>query len=111
MSFTDPTGAFLVPFIGGGGGGEGGGCDPFFDPFCGFGGGGFIFIGGGGGRVEIPRPFPWPLLPLGFFAALEERPPLLPRRPRLLPKRLGALCTPSEPRQSGLHYKIRGETR
>jgi RHS repeat-associated protein len=86
MSFVDPTGgAFDV----GGGDGEGGGCDPFLDPFCGEGGrcdpflDPFcfpvppIFIGGiilaGGGNPESRRPFPWTLIAgLGIFRALEE---------------------------------------
>jgi RHS repeat-associated protein len=46
-------------------------CDPFTDPLC------FPFpppgggLGGGGGNPEKPRSFPWPLLPPGFFSALE----------------------------------------
>jgi hypothetical protein len=45
-------------------------CDPCsFDPlFCGVGGGSGGFVGGGGGGGQAkPRPFPWPLLPPGFF--------------------------------------------
>jgi RHS repeat-associated protein len=78
ISYTDPTGGFIVyapP-------GDGGGCDPL-DPLCqdictlfpwfcmsgggGGGGGGFT---PGGGSVETPPPFPWPLLPAGFFGPL-----------------------------------------
>jgi len=82
MIYIDPTGGVNIPGYGGfGGGGGGGGCDPF-DPFCdpclldpflcfpglfpigGGGGGGFV-----GNSPEQPRPFPWLLLPLGFFEA------------------------------------------
>jgi hypothetical protein len=77
MTYTDPTGGWGFPDPGGGGGG---GCDPD-DPFCDpcendpdlcypSGGGGFIGGGGGGGTPEKPRPFPWPLLPPGFFGAI-----------------------------------------
>jgi RHS repeat-associated protein len=80
MSFTDPTGALLDPIFGGDGGG--GGCDPFFDPFC-----DPCFLnpflcfpfpiggGGGGGNPEKPRPFPWPLLPPLFFGIPSTPPP------------------------------------
>jgi RHS repeat-associated protein len=77
LSYTDPMGAFTYPW-------DPFGCDPFFDPFCDIGrcsdgrcGGGPIFLfpiffgGGGGGGGERPRPFPWSLLPLGFFNALQ----------------------------------------
>jgi RHS repeat-associated protein len=83
MSYTDPTGAFI----------GGPWCDPS-DPFC-TGGGNDCppedplcdtcyldpwlcspFLpdepGGGGGRPERPRPFPWLLLPLGFFSNLQN---------------------------------------
>jgi RHS repeat-associated protein len=82
ITYTDPTGAWSTCDPDCLGGGDGG-CDPD-DPLCGpcegdpelcypggyypGGGGG----GGGGGTPEKPRPFPWPLLPPGFFGALEN---------------------------------------
>jgi RHS repeat-associated protein len=70
ITYTDPTGMDGAceddPFCGGP-------C-PWWDPFwgdCG-GGGGFRGGGGGGGGGEIPRPFPWPLLPPGLFGALSS---------------------------------------
>lgn len=45
---------FPIRFGGGGGGGGGG------------------FTGGGGAPPETPRPFPWALLPRGFFTSLES---------------------------------------
>ena len=88
MSYTDPTGAFgtkgdcdpyFDPICNGGGcDGDrescGGGCIPFFDPGCrageggGRGGGGFL----PNGNPQKQRPFPWPQLAIGFFAALED---------------------------------------
>jgi RHS repeat-associated protein len=78
MSYTDPTGGqpcdpFVDPTCGGGGPG----CDPE-DPFCSpcdFGlcypfGPFRININSLIASAERPRPFPWPLLPPGFFGAL-----------------------------------------
>jgi RHS repeat-associated protein len=52
-----------------------GGCDPTVDPFCGIGPVGGGGGGGGGGRggnpEKPPRPFPWPMMPLGFFQGFE----------------------------------------
>jgi len=56
-----------------------GGCDPTIDPLCGTGGGsggGGGVLSTGGGNPENVRPFPWPLLPLGFFSPLS---PVWPR--------------------------------
>ncbi len=90
MTYTDPTGGYQIapcdPLDASCGGG--GGCwspdDPFCDPceldptLCsgppvggGSGGGGGGFFPGGAGSPEQPRQFPWPLLPLGFFGALD----------------------------------------
>jgi RHS repeat-associated protein len=80
ITHVDPTGAFDEPI-----GGTGGGCDPFFDPFCHSscdpwdpfcaGPAGplvpLIHVGGGGGG-EIPQLFPWPQLPLGFFGSFPD---------------------------------------
>jgi RHS repeat-associated protein len=70
ITYVDPTGMDGAceddPFCGDG-------C-PWWDPFwCGGGNGN----GGGGGLLpasggEIPRPFPWPLLPPAFFPPLES---------------------------------------
>ena len=47
--------------------------DSFDNPFCplggggGSGGGGRGFVGGGSPTPQLPPPFPWPFLPIGFF--------------------------------------------
>jgi RHS repeat-associated protein len=59
--------------------------------------------GGGGGNLGNPRPFPWPLLPPGFFGVLSSRPSLISAGSRLSafalssvepgPFGVGAVCT------------------
>ncbi len=67
MSYTDPTGGWEIedPWEGGGGG-----CDPFFDPFCGLLITDFLYAGGGW-SLEYTR-FPWPELPPGLFGDLGD---------------------------------------
>ncbi len=68
LSYTDPLGALMNPFVDGDGGG---GCDPFWDPFCGGGWGGWGFTGGGGGQGGPPPPhLPLSVIPPGFFPPL-----------------------------------------
>ncbi len=61
ITYTDPTGMDGAcdddPFCG----------NPWCDPWWGCGGVGERFSSGGGGGNEKPIPFPWPLLPIGFF--------------------------------------------
>jgi len=90
MSYTDPTGMDGAceddPFCG-----DPCWWDPFFCDGGGGGDGGFIDVRP---RVENPRPFPWPLLPLGLFSGLTDD--------TLTLKLTRAACQETEPG----HYKI-----